>query len=96
MTSDKLPDSVEADRGLFQRVKGFLYQRGYGLHRTLEISVERGVVVRDLAHQKWEAAGCPDGDGMEFWLKAENELASPVSRDDEQQTSGGFDDTVGF
>ena len=52
--------------------------------------------IRDLAHQKWEAAGCPDGDGMEFWLKAENELASPVSRDDEQQTSGGFDDTVGF
>jgi osmotically-inducible protein OsmY len=45
MTSDKLPDSTEADRGLLQRVKGFLYQRGYAPHRALEIGVERGVVV---------------------------------------------------
>jgi hypothetical protein len=45
MPSDKLPDSAEADRDLLQRVKGYLYQRGYGPHRTLEISVERGVVV---------------------------------------------------
>ncbi len=45
MTSDKLPDSAEADRCLLLRVKGFLHQRGYGPHRTLEISVERGVVV---------------------------------------------------
>lgn len=26
-------------------MKGFLYQQGYWPHRTLEISVERGVVV---------------------------------------------------
>ncbi len=45
MTSDKLPDSAEADRDLLQRVKGFLHQRGYAPHRTLEISVERDEVV---------------------------------------------------
>lgn len=44
MLSDKQPESVEADRALLQRVNRFLYQRGYGLHQTLEISVERGVV----------------------------------------------------
>lgn len=45
MPSDKLPDFAEAELDLLQRVKGFLYQRGYWPHRTLEISVERSVVV---------------------------------------------------
>ena len=39
------PDNAEADRNLLQRVKGFLYQRCYGPHRALEISVEQGVAV---------------------------------------------------
>lgn len=30
--------------------------------------------IRDLAHSKWEKAGCPAGDGVEFWLEAEREL----------------------
>ena len=30
--------------------------------------------VRKLAYFKWEQAGCPDGDGCEFWLAAENAL----------------------
>ncbi len=29
--------------------------------------------IRVLAHSKWEAAGCPTGDGMYFWLEAEKE-----------------------
>ena len=29
--------------------------------------------IRRLAYQKWEAAGCPAGDGTEFWLDAEHE-----------------------
>lgn len=45
MRSDKLPDSSEADRDLFQRVKSLLHQRGYAPHRSLEISAERSVVV---------------------------------------------------
>lgn len=45
MTSDELPDFAEADRDLLQRVKGFLHQRGYSPHRTLALSIERGVVV---------------------------------------------------
>ena len=30
--------------------------------------------IRELAFIKWEAAGCPCGDGVEFWLAAEAEL----------------------
>lgn len=29
---------------------------------------------REAAYYKWEAAGCPCGDGVEFWLQAEAEL----------------------
>jgi hypothetical protein len=45
MTTDNLPDPAEADRVLLQRVKHCLDQRGYAPLRTLEIDVERGVVV---------------------------------------------------
>jgi Protein of unknown function (DUF2934) len=31
--------------------------------------------IRPRAHQKWEAAGKPDGDGLRFWLEAEREIA---------------------
>ena len=31
--------------------------------------------IRELAHSKWEAAGCPSGDGTEFWLEAEKEVS---------------------
>lgn len=34
----------------------------------------REEAIRKLAHQKWEAAGCPAGDGFDFWLEAENEV----------------------
>jgi DUF2934 family protein len=30
--------------------------------------------IRNLAYQKWQEAGCPDGDGIYFWLAAEAEL----------------------
>lgn len=30
--------------------------------------------IRPLAYQKWEEAGCPSGDGIEFWLAAEIEI----------------------
>lgn len=30
--------------------------------------------VRERAYHCWEEAGCPAGDGVEFWLKAEAEL----------------------
>ncbi len=30
--------------------------------------------IRALAYRKWEAAGCPEGDGTEFWLEAEQEI----------------------
>jgi len=32
--------------------------------------------IRELAYLKWEAAGYPSGDGVEFWLQAEEELRS--------------------
>jgi len=31
-------------------------------------------VVRVRAHQKWETAGKPNGDGVNFWLEAEQEV----------------------
>jgi Protein of unknown function (DUF2934) len=30
--------------------------------------------IRHLAYQKWEAAGQPFCDGVQFWLEAESEL----------------------
>lgn len=30
--------------------------------------------IREAAYLKWETAGCPRGDGIEFWLAAEAEL----------------------
>ena len=30
--------------------------------------------IRLSAYQKWEAAGKPNGDGVQFWLEAEQEL----------------------
>lgn len=30
--------------------------------------------IRALAHRKWEAAGCPAGGGLDFWLEAEREV----------------------
>lgn len=29
--------------------------------------------IRRIAYEKWEAAGCPSGDGVDFWLQAEQE-----------------------
>ena len=31
--------------------------------------------IRERAFVLWEAAGCPCGDGVEFWLQAETELS---------------------
>ena len=30
--------------------------------------------IRDLAYRKWEEAGSPCGDGVNFWLEAEQEV----------------------
>lgn len=32
--------------------------------------------IRLCAYRKWESAGRPSGDGVEFWLEAEHELAT--------------------
>ena len=37
--------------------------------------------IRVLAHAKWQAAGCPPGDGVDFWVAAELELAGDASHD---------------
>ena len=39
-----------------------------------QTSIVSEETIRELAHSKWEAAGCPVGDGTEFWLKAEVEV----------------------
>lgn len=32
--------------------------------------------IRQLAYQKWEQAGCPSGDGFDFWIEAERDVMS--------------------
>jgi hypothetical protein len=32
--------------------------------------------IREKAYTLWEEAGRPDGDGIEFWVRAEQELAT--------------------
>ena len=34
--------------------------------------------LRELAYFKWQKAGCPDCDGVEFWLAAEAETREPA------------------
>ena len=36
--------------------------------------------IRELAYQKWEDAGCPPGDGVGFWLAAEQEVGGQKLR----------------
>lgn len=31
--------------------------------------------IRELAYAKWQEAGTPSGDGVNFWLEAEAELS---------------------
>ncbi|GLR49227.1 DUF2934 domain-containing protein [Shinella yambaruensis] len=40
--------------------------------------------IRRRAHELWQAAGSPRGDGAEFWLQAEAEIAQtdPVLEED--------------
>jgi hypothetical protein len=38
--------------------------------------------IRELAYYKWEAAGCPPGDGVSFWLEAETELMNVAQTED--------------
>jgi len=33
--------------------------------------------IRARAYFLWEQAGCPEGDGLRFWLEAEKELSNP-------------------
>lgn len=35
--------------------------------------------IRVLAYRKWEFSGCPPGDGVEFWLDAEQEVHAKQS-----------------
>lgn len=43
--------------------------------------------IREAAYYKWEAAGCPCGDGIEFWLQAEAELAAETQPESEASES---------
>ncbi|MDZ4850357.1 MAG: DUF2934 domain-containing protein [Pirellulaceae bacterium] len=35
--------------------------------------------IRVLAYLKWEAAGCPECDGIAYWLESERELSAQTS-----------------
>ena len=38
--------------------------------------MNREELIRDRAYQLWEEAGSPPGDGIDFWLIAENQWES--------------------
>ena len=48
------------------------------------------------AYEQWQAAGCPESDGVEFWLEAERALAAQTNQEAGSKVSHAFDDTVGF
>lgn len=45
-------------------------------HQPQEVPAICGEKIREAAYFKWETAGCPNGDGVEFWLAAEAELTN--------------------
>jgi hypothetical protein len=42
--------------------------------RRVDANGDRAEEIRLLAYRKWQEAGCPAGDGVEFWLTAEAEI----------------------
>jgi hypothetical protein len=42
--------------------------------QTLQTLTEIEQQIRELAYKKWEEAGSPPSDGVQFWLEAEAEL----------------------
>lgn len=57
-------------------------------------SASREQAIRAIAYSKWEAAGHPIGDGLNFWLEAEQDLIdqdtcqSPGDHDPVSASSG--------
>ena len=54
-------------------------ESGLGVASDAVGQVQRGKansqeIVRGHAYEKWEAAGKPNGDGVNFWLEAEQEV----------------------
>lgn len=43
-------------------------------HHFMESEKEQ--IIRELAYHKWEEAGKPESDGIEFWLAAQEEVLS--------------------
>jgi len=52
--------------------------------------------IRQRAYEQWQATGCPEGDGVDFWLEAELALAAQTNQEAGSKVSHEFDDTVGF
>jgi hypothetical protein len=44
--------------------------------------------IRRCAYRKWVAAGKPGGDGIQFWLQAEQELGQATNEKDAQRGGG--------
>ena len=45
---------------------------------TLETTEETAEIIRKTAYFKWEHAGRPEGDGVNFWLEAETEIKKGI------------------
>ena len=57
-------------------------------------STDRAAIA-ERAYYKWADAGCPQGDGSEFWFAAEQELTKADVTLEEVTESIGLGDAVG-
>lgn len=66
----------------------------------MDIDTDTQDVIRDRAYALWVAAGSPEGNDLQFWHQAEQELASepgaaPVSDEAETGASADTDNSPG-
>lgn len=45
--------------------------------------------IREMAYAKWELAGRPCGDGVDFWLDAEKDFENLAAADEPNESASG-------
>ncbi len=54
--------------------KGILLMKNDPLVHESGPGLDREAKIREQAYLLWEEAGCPEGDGSEFWVQAEQNV----------------------
>ena len=55
-----------------------IHSQSYFLFRRVEEPLidAQQEEIRELAYRKWQQAGCPTGDGFDYWVDAEREVTA--------------------